>query len=63
MSSQDAVDLARRHALPITAAEAQHDPALADRCAMAAAKDIALTALQRGSMDNITVVVMTLVRS
>ena len=35
---------------------------LGDRAATAAAKAIAQTALERGSMDNITVVVMTLLR-
>jgi hypothetical protein len=59
---QDAVDLARQHALPIVGAE-EGAGGLGDRAATAAAKAIAQTALERGSMDNITVVVMTLLRS
>lgn len=61
MSSQDAVDLARQHALPIVGAD-DGAGGLGDRAATAAAKAIAQTALERGSMDNITVVVMTLLR-
>ena len=62
MTGQDAVDLARRHTSGGCAGP-DGEGGVGDRAASAAAKEIASAALAKGSMDNITVVVMTLLRS
>jgi len=65
MSSQDAVDLARAHIplQPPAEPEGAEAGGIGHSAATAAAKVIADTALERGSLDNITVLVMIFLRS
>ena len=63
MSSQDAVDLARAHIPLQPPAEGVGAGGIGHSAATAAAKVIADTALERGSLDNITVLVMIFLRS
>eukprot|EP00287_Rhodomonas_sp_CCMP768_P028518 CAMPEP_0202854512 /NCGR_PEP_ID=MMETSP1389-20130828/91040_1 /ASSEMBLY_ACC=CAM_ASM_000865 /TAXON_ID=302021 /ORGANISM="Rhodomonas sp., Strain CCMP768" /LENGTH=466 /DNA_ID=CAMNT_0049533105 /DNA_START=63 /DNA_END=1464 /DNA_ORIENTATION=+ len=62
LSNQEAVDLARRHVLPVNADGAGPDSGVTERAAEKAAREITVAALERGTMDNVTVVVMALLR-